>query len=56
MSVTSVTRIIYRGEVVVKTGSFAKTISSINIPNWVIFLAALFNKQANEATLLILII
>ena len=29
----------------------AKKNSSIKIPNWVIFLAALFNKQANEAAL-----
>ena len=34
-----------------KKPDVAKKISSIKIPNWVIFLAALFNKQANEAAL-----
>ena len=31
-----------------KKPHIAKKISSVKIPNWVIFLAALFNKQANE--------
>ena len=34
-----------------KKPHIAKKISSVKIPNWVIFLAALFNKQANEAAL-----
>ncbi|WP_088225070.1 aldehyde reductase [Desulfosporosinus sp. FKB] len=34
-----------------KKPNVAKKISSIKIPNWVIYIAALFNKQANEAAL-----
>jgi nucleoside-diphosphate-sugar epimerase len=34
-----------------KTPDVAKKISAIKIPNWVIYFAALFNKQANEGAL-----
>ncbi|MGC7872672.1 hypothetical protein ACPUYX_14250 [Desulfosporosinus sp. SYSU MS00001] len=34
-----------------KKPNVSKKISSIKIPNWVIYLAALFNKRANEAAL-----
>lgn len=36
-----------------KKSDIAKKVSTKTIPNWVIYLAALFNKQAKEAALLL---